>query len=82
MDRFVKVATPVAVVAVSVPPSVPVPEASDAVTVVPLVATRVPEDIGQPDRRLDRERHAALRRRRRLGRDLTSCVAAPATPVA
>ena len=43
MDRFVKVATPVTVLAVSVPPSVPIPVASAVVTTVPVVGTVLPK---------------------------------------
>ena len=70
IERLVNVATPATVEAVSVPPSVPVPEASAAVIDHAVRRDRVAEDIGQPHHRLHREGDAALRRRRGLGLDL------------
>ncbi|MEZ4413390.1 MAG: hypothetical protein R2910_10430 [Gemmatimonadales bacterium] len=61
-----KVATPDAVLAVRVPPSVPVPLAKAAVIVVPVVVTGFPKASASWIMRLIRKRHPTLRRRRRL----------------
>ena len=81
MERLVKVATPATVEAVSVPPSVPVPVASAAVTTVPAVVTAFPNTSAS-------RTAGCTAKATPLWADGDGCVwiwsvaAAPATPVA